>query len=260
MSQNNAISSRYFSGQGIVMMATRDVNGNPEGFVNIGNVSNLVISQEQTKEEHKESSTGNRSVDAVLTTETSVTLSMTMEHIHKDNLALGLFGTATDVAAGSVTNEVVKAYLGKTVALDKPNVSSVVVTDDTNTTTYVLGENYTINAEAGSINILDAAAQGAATNPIANLQTLHIDYSYTAHDTIDAFTTSAPERWLRFEGLNTADSNKTVVVDVFKFRVDPFAELALINDTFAQFVVDGEVLSDSTKLTGSKYYKIKVVD
>lgn len=259
MAQNNAISSRYFSGQGIVMLATRDVNGNPEGFVNIGNVSALSISQEQTKVEHTESSTGNRSVDAVITTDTTVSVSMTLEAIHKENLALGMFGSATTVAAGAVTNESVKAYLGKTVALSKPNVSAVVVTDVGGVITYILGSNYTINAEAGSINILDSAAQALATNPITEGQLLEVDYTFTAHDKMNAFTTAAPERWLRFEGLNTADGNKPVIVNIYKFRFDPFAELALINDEFAQFVVEGEVLSDATKTSGSKHYDVTVV-
>lgn len=259
MAQNNAITSRYFSGQGIVSLATRSTAGDPQGFVNIGNVSALSITQEVTKEEHTESTTGNRSIDAVLQTKTTVGVSMTIDNLSKENLALMSQGSSATVAAGSVTNEAVTAYLAKTVALAHPNVSTVVVTNVAGTTTYVAGANYTVNAEAGSINILNAAAQAAAANPITDLQVLHIDYSYTAYDTVDAFTSAAPERWIRFEGLNTADSNKPVIVDIFKFQFAPFAELLLINDTFAEFVVEGEALSDSTKTTGSKHYRMRIV-
>mgnify|MGYP001598043840 CR=1 FL=1 len=259
MSQNNAITSRYFSGQGIVSIATRSTAGEPQGFVNIGDVSALSITQEVTKEEHTDHTTGNRATDAVLQTKTTVGVSMTIGNLSRENLALMSQGSSATVAAGSVTNEVVKAYLAKTVALAHPNVAAVNVTNTAGTVTYVVGSNYTVNAEAGSINILNAAAQTAAVAPIADLQDLHIDYTYAAYDTVDAFTSAAPERWIRFEGLNTADSNKPVIVDIFKFLFSPFAELPLINDSFAEFVVEGEALSDSTKLTGSKHYRVRIV-
>ena len=44
------------------------------------------------------------------------------------------------------------------------------------------------------------------------------------------FTLPIPERWVRFEGVNTADGNKEVLVDFYKVSFDPAAEFDLIND------------------------------
>ena len=60
---------------------------------------------------------------------------------------------------------------------------------------------------------------------------------------------------MRFEGLNTAEENAPVLVEVFNFLTDPLKELSLISDSVQQFVLEGSVLADSTKTTGSKFFK-----
>lgn len=68
---------------------------------------------------------------------------------------------------------------------------------------------------------------------------------------------------MRFEGLNTAEvdgstgRSSPVVVEVFKFSTDPFQELALIADTVQSFVLEGSVLADGFRTTGSKYFNVK---
>lgn len=90
---------------------------------------------------------------------------------------------------------------------------------------------------------------------------LTVDYSYAAQYKIDALTAGSVERVLRFEGLNAADTNAPVVVEVFKFSVDPTKEFQLITDgdSVAQFALEGNVLADATKTTGSQFYNVKQV-
>jgi hypothetical protein len=84
---------------------------------------------------------------------------------------------------------------------------------------------------------------------------LTVDYSYAAQNKVDALTQGATERFLRFEGLNTADDLKPVVIEVFKFQTSPLAELALINEGITGFELEGSVLADSLQATGSKFFK-----
>ncbi len=84
---------------------------------------------------------------------------------------------------------------------------------------------------------------------------LSADYTYAGQNIVEAFTVGAPERWLRFEGLNTADTNSPVVVDVFKFLLDPTKDLDLISDGLQAFVLEGSVLADPLQTTGSKYFR-----
>ncbi|MGH8597166.1 MAG: hypothetical protein ACREXT_10960 [Gammaproteobacteria bacterium] len=82
------------------------------------------------------------------------------------------------------------------------------------------------------------------------------DYTWAQQYRVDALTQGQQERYLRFEGLNTADGNNPVVLEVFKFVVDPSKELPVIGDeNIAQFVLEGSVLSDSLQSTGSKFFK-----
>ena len=85
--------------------------------------------------------------------------------------------------------------------------------------------------------------------------TLDIDYSYAGQELIAALTEGSLERYLRFEGINTADENRPVVVEVFKFLMDPTKELSLIGDDINQFVLEGNVLADPLQSEGSKYFK-----
>jgi hypothetical protein len=93
----------------------------------------------------------------------------------------------------------------------------------------------------------------------ADGEALDIDYSYTAQNRVDAMTVLSAEKYMRFEGLNTADGGNPVIVEVFRFIVDPLKELALIGEGIGPFVLDGNVLSDSMQVTGSKFFKVTML-
>lgn len=262
----------YYSGQGNVMIADRDANGDPLGFKLMGNICVLTIGAETTAFEHKECITGQRAIDLRIVTEINVTVSLEVESLTADNLALAFFGNQTAVTAGSVTDEAVTAVIpaaGETntiVALEHIKVSNVVVTDAaTGMITYAddsvaANGNYLLDADAGSIAFLDATAQGAASDAISDGDELHVSYDYDAYVLFDALTTAAPEKWLRFEGLNTARSNAPHVVDIFRFRPDPANEWQLINEELANLAITGGALLDATKpTTNSQFFRQKAL-
>ena len=87
--------------------------------------------------------------------------------------------------------------------------------------------------------------------------TLTVTYNYGEQYLVSSLTRPITDNWLRFEGLNTIEENSPVIVDVFRFSNDPLKELALLSDTFGQFVIEGSVLKDDTRLSGSNYFSIK---
>lgn len=239
----------YFSGQGVVLLAERDpANGKPKGFVSVGNVSALSLSVATSVLEHKESHTGQRGTDLRLTTETKCSLSMTMENFIAENLARVSRGQTTKVATGSAVAEAIKFYPGMVVALAHIKVSAVVVKNGA--ATLVLDTDYEVNEEAGSIKFAPTVAT------LVEGADLTVDYTYAAQFKVDALTVGAKELFMRFEGLNTAEENAPVVVEVFKFSTDPFQELALIADAVQSFVLEGSVLADGFRTTGSKYFSV----
>jgi hypothetical protein len=240
----------YYSGQGSLYVAERDaVTGSPKGFIPVGNVPALTINIAVTKFEHKESESGSRLLDLVITKEKTGTFQFTLENLSLENLALGLYGSSATVSSGAVTDEIVKFYAGKRMPLAHPNVSAVVVKDSTETTTYTAGEDYTVDADNG---VLIFPSTGADPD---EGDELNVAYSYGGYSKVDAFMASAsPERWLRFEGLNTVDDTK-VVIDIFRAQFDPLTNYGLINEDIAQLEMNGSILSDSLRPSGSKFFQ-----
>lgn len=127
-----------------------------------------------------------------------------------------------------------------------------------------------VNNLAGIITAIDEAAKTVTVAINTNGKTITIGtpkvfsegeagtatYTYATQNRIDAMTQGMSEKYMRFEGLNTADSNSPVVVEVFRFIVDPLKELALIGEGIGPFQLDGNTLADNLQVTGSKFFKV----
>ena len=252
------MANNYYSGQGSLYIAERDsVTGLAKGFIAVGNVPELSIDIETTNYEHKESETGSRLTDLVIVKEKKGKFSFKLENLTLANLAMALWGTNTDIAGAAVVSEPVIAYkssatVKKNLALANPDVSLVVVKDATDITTYVLDTDYTVDAKNGTISIL-------AGSTIVEGVTLHVSYTFASHSKVDAFmSAAAPERWLRFEGLNTVD-NSHVIVDIFKAQFDPLTGYGLLNEELGTADMGGTILADLTKTVGSQFFSQKNV-
>ena len=329
---------RYFSGQGVVLLAPRSATGKPMGFYPVGNVPDLKISLAVTNLEHKESKTGQRSIDKRLQLETKCNLSMTLENFDRRNLASAMRGSYATVEAGSATDEPVEVYSGAISSLPHIKVSGATVTVNSVAMTAYTDDDtpwdYRMNNEAGSIIWNDGAvlAQdklgvvvtgitvgtttvitathnlavgdmvsfsgftgadaadingktatvtavtgttaftvdldtdgGTITTDAASMAVWDgmealVSYSYEKQTQVEALTEGSNELYMRFEGLNTAESNEPVVVEVFKFSTDPLKELSMISDGIQQFVLEGSVLADASRVTGSKFYSVKQLE
>lgn len=248
------------------MIGLRDPQtGEPTGLRPVGNVPDLKINVSTTIVEHKGSQDGQRATDKRLQTETKVSASFIAENWNAKNLAKALRGQETLISGASVAGEAIKAYPGLVTPLKHIKVSAVTVKQAATTLTpYVDGDtpwDYKLNTEAGSIMLNDgvdlAYDQFTPSSPVEDAADLTVDYTYANQYLVDALTQPLTDNWLRFEGLNTVETNEPVVVDVFRFSNDPLKELAMISDTFGQFAIEGSVLKDDTRPTGSKYFSIK---
>jgi hypothetical protein len=239
-----AFQDQYFSGQGVVYVADRDSSGNILPWRDVGNVPSLVIALETDVQDHKESRTGKRLTDYRLITENRARVTMTLEKFTKKNLMLMMYGSDQSTTSATVVTAEVLALSSLTVLVGDcfstkfPNVSSVVL--KTNTTNLVLNTDYSLDATTGKITILSVASMVAGT--------LNVGYSSAPHESVVLFKDPNKERALRFEGLNTADSERKVIVELYRVIFDPAGNVDLINDELAQFEVEGSVLVDTTRV------------
>ena len=111
-----------------------------------------------------------------------------------------------------------------------------------------LGTDYTIDADFGTIYPISTSVV------FADGATVLVDYTTGIHDKVDALTSGvAPERYMRFEGLNTYDGS-LVLLNCPRVALDPITGLEFINENFGKADFTGNILLDSTITSGSQFF------
>jgi hypothetical protein len=230
----------YWSGQGKVYIATTTA-GVPGVFRYVGNCPILNVALETDVLEHKESTSGQRLTDLRIIRGKSAKFTFTIEEFEKKNLALALYGADSTIAGSTVTAEVFTTVaVGDYVKTARQDLSSIVIKDSAGTpATLTLNTHYEItSAKHGTIKFINLAS---FTQPFK------IDYTYATVTNVNMFTAGFADRWVKFDGLNTVDTNKACLVELYKVNFDPVAQLDLINDDIMKFELSGGALYDSTK-------------
>ncbi len=234
--------STYASFQGRVFLGKRDIDGHPIEVRSPGNVAELKLSLKTDVLEHYESQTGQRSLDHRMVKQKSATVNLTIEEFTKENLALALYGNHVVGTPGTVTAEPVGGatpIAGDRYFLAHPKVSTLVVVDSAGTpATLVLGTNYTADLDFGALQFLDTTGFTAP---------FKASYAYGVATEIGIFTQALPERFLRLEGINTAQGNAKVLVELYRVAFDPLKEISFISDEYNKFELEGSLLADTTK-------------
>lgn len=234
--------STYASFQGRVYLGKRDINGEPTEVRSPGNVAELKLSLKTDVLEHYESQTGQRTLDHRMVKQKSATVKLTIEEFTKENLSLALYGNFVTSTPGTVTGETLGGtapVIGDRYFLAHPKVSALVVTDSAATpATLTLGTNYTAETDFGAIQFLDVTGFTAP---------FKASYGFGVAIEIGIFTQPLPERYLRLEGLNTAQGNAKVLVELYRVAFDPLKEISFISDDYNKFEMEGSLLADSTK-------------
>lgn len=245
--------SYYFSGQGRVSVADRSlVDGSLSGFRFLGNVTELTINVSNTKQEHKESMTGNRGVDETIIKEIKPTIKFKAESISLSNLALAFYGTSANEAGAAVTAEIHKVGdAGTFVPLAHPAVTLVVVkvgdTADAASTAAVLGTDYNLDADFGVIHPIVGGA-------LAKGKFISVAYTYGTTLRMDALNVAVPpEKMIRFDGLNTVNGDLSLV-ELYRCKLEPIQTFSLINDDFANMDFTGNLLLDDFRPANSQYW------
>jgi hypothetical protein len=216
----------------------------------IGNVSVLsleIAEDEKTLADYTQPGGGQW---AAVSRVTGVNASMTLHDLDPANLARAVYGDASEKISGAVTAAEHVGYRGGLIRLAHPSPAAVTVTSSPAGTTFVAGTDYEVRREG--ILILDGAIDDA--------DPLLIDYTYGAYAVVEALTSGAVTYELSFGGLNEADNNSPVVLDIYRLKVSAAKALGFIADDFASLEVTGKVLMDPTK-TGSgisKYFRVQL--
>jgi len=244
--------SIYFRGQGPLMIADRDANGKPMGMEFVGDLESVSLTPNVERFEVIENTSGAGAIGSSGVKRTSYGVSIGFRSVKPSHLKLALQGALTSKAAGSVTNEVHTAYLDKFTPLEHTNVSSVVVTGAGGTPTYVENTDYIVHADEGLIEFISG---GTITDGTA----VEIDYSYAAQQHVKVAPQNK-DKFLVFNGINTANNDKRVRVELYKVQLDPGALDNMISDEPGPMTINGVLLLDTQRAAGDQLYSVKAQD
>lgn len=218
----------------------------PEGIERyIGNTPAFGLSVETQDLDHFSAEEGLRVKDLSVTLQIDMSGTFTTDNINLDNVAAFFFGTKAAVTVGALTSQedlVASAQQGGFFQLGTSpthpaglrNVSNVVVTGASGTPTYVVGDDYVVDAALGRIEIVEGGG-------IANGTALEIGYSVAAHTYDQVISgTSLIYGALRFVSFNGVGEQKDFYMP--KTALRPNGEYALKGDDWQAFGFNVEIL------------------
>jgi hypothetical protein len=247
-------------GQAAVILFQRDANGQPYNGIPVGLMENgVTLNHAVSNVDIPDSFSGGMGTAEMIGIQKSASITGNLIGLRRDILAALVHGDYTAVSAGVSVVQTITVYPNQGIyLLDHPNVSSVVVDDGGGPAVpYTLTDDYTINSEWGSLNIvsggaIDTAAAGGSV-------VIQVTYDHSAYDLVDALTTGTPERWVRLDGVNVADNLNPYTLDLFRCAIDPLASMPVIAQAVANPAITLNCLADGFRATGSPYYKLKFV-
>ena len=208
----------------------------------VGNVpeDGFIIAPQTQTLEHFESNTGFNRKDQKFENQQMAQVTIRMENIDKENLAVAMFGDSLSIAAGTVTAEAHTAHPGYSFHLNRINATAFtsLTSGGTTPTTYVAGTDYrVVNLKTGEIFIPENSTIPVASQVLAN-------YTAGAMDRVTGFSRINTELWVRFNGVNMANNQAPIIAEVFRVRFNPVSALDFIKNNFSgmQLEIVGEAL------------------
>ncbi len=226
----------------------RVVAGVDQGWLRFGNATKMEIKENAELKERisRQKESYGQVLDSVAIKQPAE-ISVSLDDLDKDNLALVFLGDVVDAAVtgGTVTTEAQTARIGKAFKTEFRGISSLVIQDVTDTTTYVLDTDYTIdNAELGLITPI-------AGGGITEGDVLHIDYTYATivGDKVQGGTNSSVKVALMLDGENFADQSK-VLVNVWESVLTPQTGVDFLSEDFTTLELNGTLNTPTGKASG----------
>lgn len=245
--------NRAFKGAGTILIAS--LSAISKGLNEFGNASALTFAIGEDKTTQKDYRTAQGGNAASASTIADITGSITGLSYQPDVMRIALRALIEDVSTVPIAAEVVLLNSDSLTELDYiPDMAiGVVLTSDTGGTPIVLTEGTDFTIVSGCIKILPAATIVSDDNVSA------IAYTPLAQYKIKALAAAATEYRLVFNGFNTADSDKAVVVSVHRVKFSAAQALDLITDDYGELPLDFEVLADESRVVGDQFFTVKMV-
>lgn len=253
----------YNVGRGKVYFAPLDANGIPQGYRFLGNAPEFSISMETETLEHQASTGGLKVVDKEVVISQKVNLSLSLDEISFENMALFFSGTSTtfdNSAAASATpvsgaNNLVVDEQGRwfdiyTTGSGVPTTNSsgvrlydigaVTITGGASgTTPAVLGTDYELDSKMGRVFVIDGSTVLTVADSPHNLSVAQNAGAATSVDEVRALTQTSVKGALKFISENPADADVQTEFQFHQVSLKAEGDFGLISDEFTTMSLTG---------------------
>jgi hypothetical protein len=239
----------YYYGHGEAFMGDAVAGGLPQSYSDhVSQIDSLEVTLTTEFIEHVSKRSSIAKKDLKVARMVSGSGKMVCSKHNADLLTSYLYGDKDTVSGGSFAATAFAknpAAVGDILPLPggKTNVSSLVITDSTGSpVTATLGTHYEISAGRSSIKILSLSG---LTQPLKAAGT------EAAGSQVNLLTTVPALKGLRFEGINKANNDAIVVIDLGKIQISPASSWGMLNDgnDVNKYEIDFEILEDGSNAT-----------
>ncbi len=262
-------STEYYSGQGALYMAPFDTSlinvfTNNLSYLHLGDTSSVNISTTVAAATAQNRKTGLRGTTLSIATSARCYLTASLNNINIQNLKTSLNADQVDMPA--ITSDPFTRIVqqGQSVFIHRPGLSATSATR-TLPTAKVLVENvhYILDKDTGEFYTMtddEQIAAGEAGSRLSDDDTVVITTSGKKISRLDPISHKTNLYSFYFTGLNTANGNDPVIVQVFKVALNDVPTLDLINNDILSLDIRGEVLDFEDSPYPSNYFNVVKID
>ena len=240
--------NEYLFGKGRIAVLERDASGGVSKALFTGNAPELKISASTENLTHFESETGLNGLDRDIPKTVSAEVSMTLENVSRDNLALMWWSQPLTQAQQAAQSYFFPSGIvaGEThVIPDGFNIANLVIKDSAGVPATVPTTKYNWNNAYGVVEFLDVTG---FTQPF------EAEFDQGQIHDVPLIVTGRPVRFIRFHGVNIGNpgmANQEFLVELYKVTINLPEDFSLIGDDIAQFPVKGSAQLDETRQANS---------
>lgn len=232
--------------RGNIGIAERDANGEPGAITYLGDTSDAEVSLDTEYADNFNNNAAISSQDLHIAVKVSGKVKLMLKAHTAKILELAMFGESVVETGGSFSNKLFPTGIvaGETRRLpgNRANVSSLVITDSAGSpATLALNTNYTADLKNGTVKFVNVTG---FTQPFKAAGT-----EVASQVSVPMLKNRSAEFYLICEGINCADNDKAVIVDLYRVAFGPAAKLQLKasgNDVHS-VELEGVLLGDPQK-------------
>lgn len=271
-------------GRGALFFAALDpTTKKPLGFRHLGNCTAFAVNVTSELLEHFSSRTGVRSVDREIILSQKFGITLTLDEINFQNLALFTSGTATKAVTNPAATDVGTATPGTTeikisdaaykgfnydlvnsvgARLFDLNATGLTVKSHASTlasaATLVENTDYEVDRKWGTIHLLSTGSTHTDGNDLWFSYDTDGTGTEQPFDRVDFLNQTSISGFLRFKMINAANSDKQMLIDLHSVNLKADGDLTLISDEYVSMTLVGSAERNEvgypTSPVGSAYY------